>query len=258
MKVVILCGGQGTRLREETEFKPKPLVTIGEMPILWHIMKTYAHHGYKEFVLCLGYKGDMIKRFFLDFEWMSNDFTINLRNRMEWITHFRNELEDWKITLADTGQESLTARRIKLIERYIDGEEFHMTYGDGISNVDITKLVEFHKKKGKLATLTGIHPPSRFGTMDVQEGLVKDFKEKPVLKDMINAGFMVLNKKVLKMIDEKDNYMFEERTLPELSVKNELALFKHEGFWQCMDTYRDYQMLNKMWSQDERPWKVWQ
>ncbi|MFH2020862.1 MAG: glucose-1-phosphate cytidylyltransferase [archaeon] len=257
MKVVILCGGQGTRLREETEYKPKPMVTIGEMPILWHIMKIYSHYGFNEFVLCLGYKGDIIKRFFLDYEWMANDFTINLKNRMEWITHFRNDLEDWKITLAETGQDSLTAKRIKLAERYIDGDTFMMTYGDGVASMDIQKLLEFHRKMKKTATITGISPSSRFGALDVKDGLVKDFREKPLLKDVVNGGFMVLNKKVLKMIDEKDNYMFEDKTLPGLALKGELALYKHEGFWQSMDTYRDFQHLNKMWSANERPWKIW-
>ncbi len=257
MKVVILCGGRGTRLREETEFKPKPLVSIGGMPILWHIMKHYSHYGHKEFILCLGYKGDMIKRFFLDYEWMTNDFTINLKNRMEWITHFKHDLEDWKITLAETGFDSKTAKRLKLVERFIDEDTFMLTYGDGVADVDINKLIEFHNKKGKIATITGLHPVSRFGVINATDGIVNEFREKPVLKDLINGGYMVFDKKLFEHIDEKDNEMLVFKNLPELADKKELAIYKHQGFWHSMDTYRDYLRLNKMWDAGDRPWKIW-
>jgi glucose-1-phosphate cytidylyltransferase len=257
MKVVILCGGKGTRLREETEYKPKPMVTIGDMPILWHIMKTYSYYGFNEFVLCLGYKGEMIKQFFLNYEWMLNDFTMNLKNRMEWITHFKNDLEDWKITFADTGQESLTAKRLKLIERYIDGDTFMMTYGDGVADIDLNKLLEQHNSKGKLGTLTALHPISRYGVIEQKDGLVTVFREKPMNNDLINGGFMVLNKKVLDMIKPEDNYMFEDITLPQLAKKEQLSLYKHDGFWHCMDTYRDFQKLNEIWDAGKAPWKIW-
>ena len=257
MKVVIFCGGKGTRLKEETEYRPKPLVSVGGMPILWHIMKHYSHYGYNEFILCLGYKGDMIKKFFLDYEWMANDFTINLKNRMEWITHFRNELEDWKITLAETGEESMTARRLKLVEKYIDGDTFMLTYGDGVSNVNIKELLEFHKKTGKIVTLTGIHPPSKYGVLDVKGDVVKDFREKPVLNDLINGGFMVMNKKVFEHIKEEDNTMLVDKQLPLLSKKGEVNVFVHKGSWYCMDTYRDYLKLNEIWNSGKAPWKTW-
>lgn len=256
MKVVIFCGGKGTRLKEETEYKPKPLVDVGGMPILWHIMKHYSHYGFNEFVLCLGYKGDMIKRYFLDYEWMANDFTINLKNRMEWITHFRNDLEDWKITLAETGLDSMTAKRLKLIEKYIDTDTFMLTYGDGVSDVNLKELLEFHKKKGKLVTITGLHPTSKYGVLDVDDGLVKDFREKPILNDLINGGFMVMNKDIFKHIKKEENDMLVFKTLPELAKKGEVAVYKHKGFWHCMDTYRDYLKLNELWNSN-RPWKIW-
>lgn len=257
MKVVILCGGKGTRLREETEFRPKPLVDIGEMPILWHIMKIYSHYGFNEFVLCLGYKGEMIKDFFLNYEWMANDFTMNLKNRMEWITHFRNELEDWKITFADTEQDALTARRIKLVERYVDGDTFMLTYGDGVADLDINKLIEFHKAKGKLATITALHPVSRWGVIEEEGGIVTAFREKPKHNDLINAGFMVFNKELFKHIKEDENKMLEDSTLPLLAKNKQLAVYKHTGFWHCMDTYRDTLMLNDIWKTGKAPWKIW-
>lgn len=258
MPVVILCGGKGTRLREETEFKPKPMVTIGGMPILWHIMKGYSHFGFNRFILCLGYKGETIREFFLDYEWMTNDFTMNLGNRMEWITHFKHNLEDWTITFVDTGEESLTARRLQRIEEYIDTDTFMLTYGDGVGDIDFNKLIAHHEKKNTITTLTGLHPVSRFGVIQVDDGFVKEFREKPILEDLINAGFMVVNKKIFNYIDKKQNVMLEDDTLLKLAKEKQLAIYKHEGFWYSMDTYRDYLKLNAMWDKGDTPWKVWE
>lgn len=254
-KVVILCGGKGTRLREETEFKPKPLVEIGGLPILWHVMKIYSYYGYNDFILCLGYKGRMIKQFFMEYEWENFDFTMNLKSKdKKWYRNY--EVEDWNITFANTGDETLTGGRVKKIEKYIKDDNFMLTYGDGVGDINIQKLFEFHKKLGKIATLTGIHPLTKYGLIKINHGFeVLDFQEKPKMEDLINAGFMVLKSDFFDYI--KSDCMFESNVLPELSKTKQVALYEHPGFWGCMDTYKDFIDLNKMW-QNNPKWKIWE
>lgn len=256
-KVVILCGGLGTRLKEETEYRPKPLVKIGEMPILWHIMKIYSHYGYNDFVLCLGYKGEMIKEYFLNYEWMSNDFTINLKSGRERVTRHTHETEDWTITFAETGSETPTGGRIKKIEKYVrDDDYFLATYGDGIATMDISELVNFHKAKGKIATLTGTHPISKYGKVKYGvDGIITSFEEKPALEDIVNGGFFIFNKEIFDYMDE--NCILEDDVLSKLAVARQLAIFVHRGFWHCMDTYKDFITLNEMWNSGNSPWKIW-
>lgn len=258
-KVVILCGGMGTRLREETEYKPKPLVEIGGKPILWHIMKIYSSYGFKDFVLCLGYKGKMIKDYFANYETMNCDFTIDLGTRSIEL-HNKHEETDWRITLAETGEKAMTGARVKRIEKYIDGDKFMLTYGDGVSDIDISKLLEFHNSHRNIATITGVRPSaSRFGELVLKDkDYVKEFTEKPQIKEgYINGGFFVLNKTVFSYLEDEDECSFEQEPLENLARDGELRVFKHEGFWQCMDTYRDSLMLNNLWIKRRPPWKVW-
>jgi glucose-1-phosphate cytidylyltransferase len=255
MKVVILCGGKGTRMREETEFRPKPLVEIGNMPVLWHIMKIYSHYGFKEFILPLGYKGSMIKEYFMNFEWLANDFTLELGKGKGRITHHVHALDDWTITFADTGLETNTGGRVKKIEKYIDGDEFFLTYGDAVADVDIPALLEFHRSMGKTITLTGIHPPSRFGVLEVTEGLARTFREKPTLEGSVNGGFFVCNRKIFDYLD--DECTFEQEPLRKLASEEQLAVYDHLGFWQCMDTFKEVESFNRDWAKGVRPWVVW-
>ncbi len=255
LKVLILCGGTGTRLREETEYKPKPLVEIGGMPILWHIMKHYSQAGFREFVLALGYKGAMIKEYFLNFEWMSNDFTLNLRSREERVVSCAHDLEDWSIIFADTGLKTMTGGRVKRAQKYLEGDLFLATYGDGISNVDLGKLVAFHRQHKKIATLTGVHPSSAFGVIESEGGLVKSFKEKPRLEGMVNGGFFVFDHRIFDYLDE--DAVLEEEPLRRLAADGQVALYRHENFWACMDTFKDVERLNAMWDQGDHPWKTW-
>lgn len=256
MKTVILCGGRGTRLREETEFKPKPLVEIGGRPILWHIMKIYSVFGHRDFVLALGSKGEMIKEYFMDYDWRDNDFTLRLRDKK---IDFKNQTakEDWTIDFADTGEKSLTALRLYKLKDYVkDEENFMLTYGDGIADIDVDKLVKFHLEKGKILTITGLHPRSKYGVVKTtNDGLVKEFKEKPILDNFINGGFMVFNKRIFDVLDQR-NVMLVDDTLPRLAEMGEVALYHHEEFWHCMDTYKDYLELNKMWEENPE-WKIW-
>ena len=256
MKVVILCGGMGTRMKEETEFRPKPLVEIGGMPILWHIMKIYAHYGFTDFILPLGYRGYMIKEYFFNYEWMSNDITLNLRSR-DRSFHYKHKLEDWNITFVETGLETNTGGRVKKIEKYIQDDEFMLTYGDGVADVNINDLLKYHGSKNVIATLTGVHPYSTYGVIDFEDGgLIKGFKEKPHLDGWINAGFFVFNKKIFKYLD--DNCVLEKEPMNKLAVEGQLAVFLHQGFWKSMDTFKDQQILNKLWAENSTPaWKVW-
>lgn len=257
MKTVILCGGQGTRLREETEFRPKPLVEIGGKPILWHIMKMYAHHGFNDFTLCLGYRGNMIKEYFLNYEAMNNDFTISLGTRTQMLFNKAHDEQDFRVTLADTGQETMTGGRIRRIARYINSDTFLVTYGDGVSDVNITQLLAFHRSHGKLATVTTIRPYSRFGILQTDPaGRVVEFHEKPQLDGWASAGFLVLNKKVFEYLDG-DECIFEREPMERLAAENELMAYHHKGFFYAMDTYREYLYLNELWNSGQAPWKTW-
>jgi glucose-1-phosphate cytidylyltransferase len=260
MKVVILCGGQGTRLREETEFRPKPLVLVGERPILWHIMKLFSHAGLRDFVLCLGYRGNMIKEYFLNYEAMNNDFTICLGKRQNVHFHGAHAEQDFHVCLADTGQETMTGGRLKRVARYIDSDTFVLTYGDGLADVDVRALLEFHRAHGRLATVTTVRPISRFGLLDLAEdGRVSRFAEKPQSQGWASAGFFVFNRKVLGYLDgEGDDCVLERRPLERLSADGELMAYRHEGFFFAMDTYREYQHLNELWARGHAPWKVWE
>ncbi len=257
MKVAILCGGQGTRLREETEFRPKPLVEIGGRPILWHIMKLYAHYGFHDFVLCLGYKGNMIKQYFLNYEAMNNDFTICL-GRGSSIDYTDNHPEqDFRVTLADTGQETMTGGRVLRAARYLEDETFMVTYGDGVSDVDICKLLAFHQSHGKLATVTTFRPISRFGILDIQSNRVCSFNEKPKADAWASAGYFVFNRRVFDYLDG-DNCTLERAPLERLAAEGQLMAYHHEGFFYAMDTFREYQALNDLWESGDAPWKVWE
>jgi glucose-1-phosphate cytidylyltransferase len=253
--VVILCGGMGTRLREETEYKPKPMVEIGGKPILWHIMKSYAYYGYRKFILCLGYKGNVIKEYFLNYEAMSNDLTISLgvENKKLYLSNHKEQ--NFEITLADTGLRTMTGGRIKRIEKFIDTDTFMVTYGDGLANINIDNLVTFHEKHGKLATLTAARPPSRFGILELtKDDQVKQFREK-VQMEWISGGFFVFNRRVFDYLDP--DCVLEREPLEKLAAEKQLMAFRHEGFWIGMDTYREYEMLNQMWDADDASWKVW-
>ncbi len=253
MKVVILCGGKGTRLREETEYKPKPLVEIGGKPILWHIMKIYSQYGFNDFILCLGYKGKMIKEFFMEYDWNAYDFSLDLQTSK--ITkHTGHHKENWNITFAETGLETLTGGRVKKIQKYIDDDEFMLTYGDGVADIDINKLVDFHRKMNKVVTISGVHPFSKYGLIKMEKGEILDFDEKPRMKDLVNAGFMVCKKEFFDCIET--DCMFESDVLPALSKRRQAALYEHRGFWHPMDTYKDYSDLSKMW-ENNPPWKIW-
>lgn len=258
MQTVILCGGLGTRLREETEFRPKPMVNIGDRPILWHIMKIYAHYGYTDFVLALGYKGYMIKQYFFHYELMNNDVTIELGKQEQLCIHQCHDEAGWRITLANTGEEALKGARLKKVQKYITGDTFMLTYGDGVADINLNELVSFHKSHGKLATLTGINPASRFGELKIEGNNVKAFNEKPENGEgYINGGFFILNWDVFDYLSEDDSCDFEIGALEELAQNGELMVYKHRGFWACMDTLRDMEYLNKLWIEDKARWKVW-
>ena len=260
MKVVILCGGRGTRLREETEFRPKPMVPIGPRPILWHIMKYYAHFGHKDFILCLGYKGDMIKEYFRNYLWNTCDISLSLGRQPKVKFHDRHNEEDWTVTLADTGPESMTGYRLKLVQRYIPkGESFLFTYGDGLSNIDINASIKEHKRSGKSCTISAVHPSGRFGALIIeQEGTIHEFAEKPPMEAAyVNGGYMVCDHRVFKHLPDDPSVMFEREPISSMVRKGQLHSYRHEGFWQPMDTYQETQYLNKLWNEGKAPWKVW-
>lgn len=255
MKTVILCGGKGTRLREETEFRPKPMVQIGNKPILWHIMKIYASYGFKDFIVCLGYKGDMIKEYFLNYEMMNNDFTINLGHSKNIQIYGDHDEHDWTVTLADTGDEAQTGARIKKIEKYVD-DSFMVTYGDGLADINIRNLINFHNSHGKIGTMTAVHPPSRFGELSIEGNQVMEFNEKPQTKEgLINGGFFVFKKEFFKYLNDDDNCILEKEPLEKLASDGELMIYNNDKFWQCVDTYRELEMLNEMWKNGNSPWK---
>lgn len=254
MDVVIFCGGRGTRLMEKTTVVPKALVSIGDKPILWHIMKGYSHFGHKRFILTLGYKGEMIKRYFLEYPWLEDNVEINL-NSIE----APKPKEDWEIALVNTGIESSTEKRLFMVRDKIKTDRFMVTYGDGIGNVNIDELVKRHddlnKRFGVLGTITVLNPESKFGIVKINNHLVEDFKEKPVMNEFINVGFMVFEKEVLNLIDGSD-VMMEKHLLEILAKKGILGFYHHKGFWECMDSYKDYVNLNNLYK-NGMPWKVW-
>ena len=254
MKVVILCGGLGTRLRNETEFRPKPMVEIGNRPLLWHIMKLYAHQGHDAFVLALGYKGEQIKQYFLNYEAMTRDITVRLGAGADVTLHGRN-IEPWTVTLADTGTDAMTGARVKRVQRYVDDETFMLTYGDGVADIDFARLIAFHRQHGRLATVTGVRPPSRFGELLTSGTSVVEFSEKPASSHgYINGGFFVFNRAVFDYLSDDDACVLEREPLERLAKDRELEMFPHDGYWQCMDTPRDLQHLQDAWRRGA-PWR---
>ena len=260
MKVVILCGGKGTRLREETEYRPKPMVPIGRHPILWHIMKTYAHYGHKDFILCLGYKGDMIKDYFRNYLWNTCDTTLSLGQGGSVKFHDRHNEEGWTVTLADTGEDSMTAYRVKQIQRYVPtGEPFLLTYGDGLATIDINASIEAHRNSGKICTISAVHPAGRFGGLRIEEGgQIHNFTEKPQYEDAyVNGGYMVCEHRMFDYLPLDPLVMLERKPMDDLVRDHELHAYKHEGFWQPMDTYQEMQHLDALWNEGRAPWRVW-
>jgi len=255
MKAVILAGGLGTRISEETSTRPKPMVEIGGKPILWHIMKTYSAHGIQDFVICCGYKGYVIKEYFANYFLHMSDVTFDMKNNsME--VHQQNA-EPWKVTLVDTGEETMTGGRLKRVRDYLEGEDFCFTYGDGVSDVNITELIAFHQKQNKLATLTGVQPPGRFGALNLEGGYVTSFEEKPHGDgSWINGGFFVLSPKAIDFI-EGDATLWERGPMEKLARDGQLSAYLHPGFWQPMDTLRDKNHLEELWQSGDAPWKVW-
>ncbi len=258
MKTVILCGGIGYRLKEETEFKPKPMVHIGDMPVLWHIMKIYAHYGFNEFIIALGYKGDYIKDYFLNQKYFTHDFSVSTKTGHTRLHRERTNgrfIDDFKITFVDTGQETLPGERILLVKDYIPvGEDFMVTYGDGVGNVSIKDLVTFHQKQDTIGTITGVHPRSKYGLVKInKQNIIERFVEKPVLNEWVNGGFMVFKRKFFEYLRPGE---FEHTALHRLVEEKQLSLYAHHDFWHCMDTYADVENLNKYWREDPK-WKIW-
>ena len=257
MKVVILAGGLGTRLREETEYRPKPMVHVGGRPILWHIMKTFAHFGLKEFLVCLGYRGELVKEYFLNYEAMNNDFTIRLGRGGQLTYHNQHDEQDFEVTLLDTGLETMTGGRVRrAIEYLADGEDFIVTYGDGLADIDIQALVRFHNDHGRIATVSAVRPVSRFGLMELDNEMVTKFSEKPTLSSWSSAGFFVLKPQVIDYLGGDDTVL-EEDPIRRLASEGELLAYKHTGSFHVMDTYREYLLLNELWNTGNPPWKVW-
>jgi glucose-1-phosphate cytidylyltransferase len=257
MKVVILCGGLGTRIREETEFRPKPMVPVGDRPILWHVMKTYAHYGHKDFILCLGYKGEVIKEYFRNYHWNTSDVTLKLGRHPETTYHTTPDEEDWTVTMVDTGQATMTGGRLRRVLRFIEEEDFLFTYGDGLISSDINASIRFHREHGAIATVTGVQPLGRFGALQLDGDKVVEFREKPERESTpINGGYFVLKKAIGNYLDG-DACVFEKQPLERLAREGQLRAFVHDGFWQCMDTFREMELLNKMWREGDAPWKVW-
>ncbi len=257
MKVVILAGGLGTRISEESHLRPKPMIEIGGMPILWHIMKEYSHYGYNDFIICAGYKQYVIKEYFADYYLHRSDVTFDFSRENKMIIH-NNVAEPWKVTIVDTGLHTMTGGRVKRVRDYIGEETFMLTYGDGLCDIDINKLVEFHKSHGKIATITAIDLNQRFGVLEIaKSGLVKAFREKDEEDgDVINGGYMVLEPKVFDYI-EGSRTVFEKEPMERLAREGEMMAYRHDGFWRCMDTQRDKMVLEKMWEEGNAPWKVW-
>lgn len=257
LDVMILCGGLGTRLREETEFRPKPMVEVGGRPILWHIMKHYQGFGVRNFILCLGYKGDVIRDYFLNYRRRNSDFAVDFADGT--VEELSNGVdEDWRIVLAETGYDSLTGTRIRKALKYVRGSQFMATYGDGVCDVDLNALLRHHEAKGALATVTAVHPSSRYGELAIANGAVRTFREKPQVTDgWINGGFFVFERNAFDRLGGDGNESLEQGVLEHLAKNGELSVYQHPGFWQCMDTYREMQLLNGMWEQGRAPWRTW-
>ncbi len=256
-KVVILCGGAGTRLREETEYKPKPMVAIGDKPILWHIMKIYSTYGFKDFVLCLGFKGDVIRNYFLNYDVLNSDITIQLGTKEIEIHSSFHEEHHWRVTMAETGLYAMTGGRVKAAEKYIDGDVFMLTYGDGVADINVQDLLRFHYEKGRIGTVTAVHPAARFGELSVAGELAAAFREKPQIRNgWINGGFFIFNRRVFDYLGGED-CVLEQEPLERLAAEGELAVYRHEGYWQCMDTVRDMELLDSQWASGNAPWACW-
>ncbi|MEW5954390.1 MAG: glucose-1-phosphate cytidylyltransferase [Bacillota bacterium] len=255
MQAVILCGGKGTRLREETVNVPKPLVRIGEMPVLWHIMKAYETYGVREFVLCLGYKGELIKDYFLNIRNYAGSFTVEYNRTGRRITYHDTNITGWKITLLDTGRETNTGGRLLQAAGLIKDQRFFATYGDGVCNVNIKQLHEYHLKHKRVATLTAVRPPLPYGLLEADDGVVKNFREKPPVEGLVNGGFFVFDRKIFDYLDA--DCVLEEEPFRKLVNDGQLCVYEHRGFWMGMDTYKQYEELNRMWSSGNAPWKVW-
>ncbi|NOY90574.1 MAG: glucose-1-phosphate cytidylyltransferase [Deltaproteobacteria bacterium] len=254
--VVILCGGRGTRFREQTERRPKPMIEVAGRPLIWHIMRFYSGHGFNNFVLCLGYMGDGIKRYFLNFAALENDFTLRLSDP-DSIEYHRELDVKWNVTCVDTGSHAMTGARLKRVAQYLTSENFMLTYGDGLSNVDIPRLLDFHLRHGKLATVTGVHPAGRFGELCVSGSNVTRFSEKPVESGRINGGFFVFRREFLDYVSDEDSCVLEREPLEAASDNGELQMFSHDGYWQCMDTFRDLTLLESAWNGGDAPWRTW-
>ena len=258
MKVVILCGGYGTRIRDVAENIPKPMIPIGGFPILWHIMKYYASFGHRDFILCLGYKSDVIKDFFLNYEAHTKDFTIELGREGVLNFHTNHEESDWRVTLADTGLQSMTGARIKRIQKYVGDDDFMLTYGDGVGNINLNGLQMFHQEHGRVLTVTGVRPPGRFGELVHMDGVITEFNEKPqATGGRISGGFFVATPKIFDYLDDDEGLVFEQDPMRKLVDHKQLMVFEHNGFWQPMDTSREYQLLNSLYETGEAPWVNW-
>ena len=259
MQVVILCGGQGTRIRDVADDVPKPMIPVGGRPILWHIMKTYAQHGFTDFVLCLGYKSWVIKRYFLDYHLASADFRVDLASPGEAHIEASPCEEPWQVTLAETGLDAMTGCRVKRVEKYVTGDSFLLTYGDGVADVDVRRLVEFHEAHGRIGTVTAVRPPGRFGELELDGRRVTEFSEKPLLaRGRISGGFFVFSRAIFDRLEDDPALVFEQEPLMRLARDGELMAYPHDGFWHPMDSSRDYQLLNDLWAAGRAPWKTWE
>ncbi|MGE5558999.1 MAG: sugar phosphate nucleotidyltransferase [Bacillota bacterium] len=253
MKAVILCGGKGLRMRGDAGFTCKPMVRIGEIPVLQHVMNIYRKHGIHEFILCLGYNGEIIKDYFVNLDWRTHNLRLYLDKDSKRIT-LLDATAEWDIIFADTGLNTMTGGRIKKIQKFVDDAEFMLTYADGVSDIDLARLLKFHGEKGKIATVTGVHPRSGYGLMKVENGIAAEFQEKPLLEGWVNGGFFVLNRRVFDYIDDSDQCVWEEEPIRRLIADKELAVYEHEGFWFALDTVKDAEAINRMWEKGEKPW----
>ncbi|MGN6503091.1 MAG: glucose-1-phosphate cytidylyltransferase [Pseudolysinimonas sp.] len=257
MKAVLLAGGLGTRMREETEFRPKPMVEIGGRPVLWHIMKVLSSQGMHDFVVCAGYKGEVIRSYFLNYAALNQDFTIRFGEQNSVEYHDVHDETNWSVTVADTGPTTMTGGRVRRIRRYVEGETFLCTYGDGIADIDLAALLEFHRSHGRIATMTTTQPTNRFGVVEIgSDGLVRSFREKPTMDDWINIGYFIFEPQIFDYLDD-DATVLEAEPLARLAAEGQIAAFPHRGFWQPMDTYRESQMLNELWGDGAAPWRTW-